>query len=50
MWLTLCRTEEVIRAARDRHIFQPLVFKHQKFQWSLNDTFKRGMRNALTGL
>ncbi|RSH83453.1 RNA polymerase II transcription factor B 52 kDa subunit [Apiotrichum porosum] len=42
--------EEVIRPARDRHIFLSLNHKGNKFQWPLSDTFKRGLRNALTGL
>ncbi|KAL1407463.1 RNA polymerase II transcription factor B 52 kDa subunit [Vanrija albida] len=42
--------EEVLRPARDRHIFLPLNHKHNKFQWPLGDTFKQGLRNALTGL
>lgn len=45
--------EEIIRPARARHIFHALSQKGgktPKFHWPLSDTFKRGLRNALTGL
>ncbi|KAL7422462.1 RNA polymerase II transcription factor B 52 kDa subunit [Cryptotrichosporon argae] len=46
------QTEELIRAARDRHIFAAAHTKSSSKapQWPLNDTYKRGLRNALTGL
>jgi transcription initiation factor TFIIH subunit 4 len=42
--------EEVIRAARNRHVFLALTHRGNKFQWPLSETFKKGLRNALTGL
>ncbi|KLT45196.1 Tfb2-domain-containing protein [Cutaneotrichosporon oleaginosum] len=44
--------EEILRPALARHIFHPLSqkgTKAPKFHWPLRDTFKRGMRNVLTG-
>ncbi|KAL0240587.1 hypothetical protein I308_106385 [Cryptococcus tetragattii IND107] len=42
--------DEVMRPAIDRKVLHPMHYKKQKMQWSLNDSFKRGLRNALTGL
>ncbi|BEJ08611.1 hypothetical protein CcaverHIS641_0507050 [Cutaneotrichosporon cavernicola] len=45
--------EAIIRPALARHIFHPLSQKGgkaPKFHWPLRDSFKHGLRNALTGL
>lgn len=34
----------------DRKIFHPIQMKKNNMQWPMNDTFKRGLRNAMTGL
>lgn len=44
------RAEEIIRPALERKIFHPIQHKKNKMEWPLNDTFKKGLRNALTGL
>ncbi|OCF35046.1 transcription initiation factor TFIIH subunit 4 [Kwoniella heveanensis CBS 569] len=42
--------DEVVRPALNRKILHPMIHKKAKMQWPMNDTFKRGLRNALTGL
>ncbi|OWZ74917.1 transcription initiation factor TFIIH subunit 4 [Cryptococcus neoformans Bt85] len=42
--------DEVMRPAIDRKVLHPMHYKKQKMQWSMNDSFKKGLRNALTGL
>ena len=44
------RAEEIIRPALDRKIFKSIQHKKNKMEWPLNDSFKKGLRNALTGL
>ncbi|ORX37154.1 transcription factor Tfb2-domain-containing protein [Kockovaella imperatae] len=42
--------EDIVRSAIDRKIFHPIQHKKGKMEWPMNDTFKKGLRNALTGL
>ena len=44
------RAEEMISPALKRKIFHPMRQKKNHMEWPLNDTFKKGLRNALTGL
>jgi transcription initiation factor TFIIH subunit 4 len=44
------RAEEIIRPALERKIFHPIQHKKNKMEWPINDSYKRGLRNALTGL
>lgn len=48
--IILLRCDEVMRPAIDRKVLHPMHYKKQKMQWSMNDSFKKGLRNALTGL
>ncbi|WVR06593.1 hypothetical protein IAU60_003625 [Kwoniella sp. DSM 27419] len=50
MKAALTDVDEVVRPALNRKILHPLVHKKSKYQWPMNDAFKRGLRNALTGL
>lgn len=47
---SLQSAEEIIRPALARKIFHAIQQKKNKMEWPLNDSFKRGLRNALTGL
>ena len=44
------RAEEIILPALERKIFKSIQHKKNKMEWPLNDNFKKGLRNALTGL
>ncbi|KAK8858851.1 hypothetical protein IAR55_003081 [Kwoniella newhampshirensis] len=46
----LVELDEIMRPALNRKILHPMIHKKNKMQWPLNDSFKRGLRNALTGL
>nr|ODN91824.1 transcription initiation factor TFIIH subunit 4 [Cryptococcus depauperatus CBS 7841] len=47
---SLEEVDEVMRPAINRKILHPMEHKKYKMQWSFNDSFKQGLRNALTGL
>ncbi|KAK6907749.1 hypothetical protein I203_101750 [Kwoniella mangroviensis CBS 8507] len=42
--------DEIVRPALNRKIIHPMIHKKNKFYWPWNDAFKKGLRNALTGL
>jgi len=44
------RAEEVVRPALHRKIFHALTNRKGRMEWPVNETFKKGLRNALTGL
>jgi hypothetical protein len=45
-----CSLNEIVRPMLDRKILGGAHYQKNKTGWPLNDTFKRGLRNALTGL
>lgn len=42
--------DEIVRPALERKIVGGMQHKKNRMEWAWNDTFKRGLRNALTGL
>lgn len=46
----LCRVEEVLKPAMDRKVFGPFTAHKNTMRSSMNESFKLGLRNALTGL
>ncbi|WRT68056.1 uncharacterized protein IL334_005031 [Kwoniella shivajii] len=47
---SLQEVDEVMRPALNRKILHPIVHKKAKMLYPFNDSFKKGLRNALTGL
>ncbi|WVQ73426.1 hypothetical protein IAR50_002998 [Cryptococcus sp. DSM 104548] len=47
---SLEQVDEILRPAIHRRVLHPMVHKGHAQIWPLNDSFKRGLRNALTGL
>ncbi|KAK4689016.1 DNA repair protein RAD50, partial [Tremellales sp. Uapishka_1] len=47
---TMEETERVIQPALSRKIFLPIKLHQNKMQYPMSDTFKKGLRNALTGM
>lgn len=41
---------DVIKPLMDRKILGGSKLTHSKMVWAMNDAFKRGLRNALTGM
>ncbi|ODN74032.1 hypothetical protein L202_07507 [Cryptococcus amylolentus CBS 6039] len=48
--VSLEQVDEILRPAINRRVLHPMVHKGHTQSWPLNDSFKKGLRNALTGL
>lgn len=46
----ICRVEGIMRPAMDRKIFSAFAPAKHHQRANMNESFKRGLRNALTGL